>query len=33
VLILVAIIVAGVAALIPARRIGRLEIVDALRFE
>lgn len=33
VLLLATLIVAGVAALIPARRIGRLQIVDALRFE
>ncbi|MEY2467793.1 MAG: putative transport system permease protein [Actinomycetota bacterium] len=33
VLLLLTVIVAGIASLIPARRIGRLEIVEALRFD
>jgi putative ABC transport system permease protein len=33
VLLLLAVIVAGIASLVPARRIGHLEIVDALRFD
>jgi putative ABC transport system permease protein len=33
VLLLLSIVVAGIAALVPARRIGRLEIVEALRFD
>jgi putative ABC transport system permease protein len=33
VLVFVSVIVAAIASLVPARRIGRLEIVDALRFD
>jgi ABC-type antimicrobial peptide transport system permease subunit len=33
VLLLLAVLVAAIASLVPARRIGRLQIVEALRFD
>jgi ABC-type antimicrobial peptide transport system permease subunit len=32
-MVLLSLIVAGIASLVPARRIGRLQIVEALRFD